>query len=194
MTDTTQGQDGYSGQQGLTDPGSEFNVFCFIVQQLLGKVRTLVPVKVTAVHAGERLAAGTVDVQPLVNQVDGIGNKTEHGIVLGIPVFRLQAGSFAIILDPQVDDLGFVVCADRDISAVKANKAISNPGSKRRFSLADGVYFGGMLNAAPDQYIKFSSDGVTIADKFGHKIESTSAGKHPTGEKKHKRGLSRAAR
>jgi hypothetical protein len=102
-------------------------------------------------------------------------------------------GINAIIIDPQVGDIGIAIFGDRDLSSVIANKAQSNPGSLRRFDMADGLYIGGFLSAAPSKYVRFydhaisivddnvntvvmSSDGVTITDKFSNKIEMTTNG------------------
>ena len=65
-------------------------------------------------------------------------------------------------LDPQVGDIGVAMFADRDISSVTANRAQANPGSRRRFDMSDGLYFGGVLNGLPMQYVQFSAAGITI--------------------------------
>ena len=154
------------GGYGRADPfnsSSEFNAMSFLVRQMMGRVRTTLMVEVQGViNSGGVLPVGFVDVKPLVNQVDGIGNSVPHETVFGLCYFRLQGGSNAIILDPQVGDIGFAVVADRDSSAVKTSKKASNPGSHRTFDLADGIYIGGILNGIPDQYVRFSGAGVVI--------------------------------
>ncbi len=157
---------GYSGQLGLTDGHSDFNVLSFIIEQAIGRVCTMKLAEVTAVNTGTQ----TVDVRPLVNQIDGVGNATPHGLVLDIPYLTLQSGGNVVKMPPKVGDKGLVVVSDRDISAVKSNKAMSNPGSYRRYNLADGVYVGGILNGEPDQMVESSDDGITISDKFGNVI------------------------
>jgi hypothetical protein len=122
---------------------------------------TLVKI-VSVTNNGGVSPVGFVDVQPLVNQVDGAGNATPHGVVYNIPYFRLQGGTNAIILDPQVGDMGMCGFASRDISSVKSSKGQANPGSGRTFDWADGLYFGGLLNGTPVQYIAFSSSGIDI--------------------------------
>ena len=91
---------------------------------------------------------------------------------------RNQGGLNAIINDSVVGDIGFMSIADRDISAIKANDgAQSNPGSKRRHNLADGVYQRGMFNPTnPDQYVFFREDGITIKDKNGNAFEMNTGG------------------
>lgn len=156
------GNFGY-GQQSPYDTATEFDTIAFICRQMMARMSTMKLVKVVKVDAG----AGTVDVLPLVNQIDGNNNATPHGTVFGLPFFRLQGGVSAIVCPPKADDVGFVVCADRDISNVKANKKQSNPGSFRQFDLADGIYVGGVLNADPTQHITFADDGITIVSEHG---------------------------
>ena len=156
-------ENGYLGRAGPTSNGSDYNANTFLVWSILARVRTMQPCKVLAVtNDGGVAPVGFVTLQPLVNQLDGYSNATPHGLIYNVPYFRLQGGANAIILDPQVGDIGFAGFADRDISSVKANKAQANPGSKRMFSMADAVYFGGILNGTPTQYVQFSSAGISI--------------------------------
>lgn len=171
------------GQQQPSDSASDFSVTSFIVEQMLGRVRTVVVVRVVAVTggAGALAEAGRVDVTPLVNQVDGSGNAVNHGTILNCPYIRLGGGNAAVIVDPAKDDIGLLLVADRDISAVKSAKKPANPGSFRRFDLADGVYIGGILNGVPQQYVQFTATGIKIADKNGNVLEMKSGGSFVTG-------------
>jgi hypothetical protein len=156
-------ENGYLGLAGPTSNGSDYNANTFLVWSILARVRTMQPCKVISVtNDGGVAPVGFVSLQPLVNQLDGYGNAMPHGQLHNVPYFRLQGGANAIIIDPQVGDIGFAGFADRDISSVKANKGQANPGSKRMFSMADAVYFGGMLNGTPVQYVQFNADGITI--------------------------------
>jgi hypothetical protein len=155
--------DGYNGFQRPGSGSSEFNAISFLVQALMGGMATATLVKIMGVtNAGGIAPVGTVDILPLVNQVDGIGTAVPHGTVYKCPYMRLQGGANAIILDPQVGDIGIAVFADRDISSASANKGQANPGSSRRFDMADGLYIGGTLNGAPTQYVQFSTAGIRI--------------------------------
>nr|DAH84756.1 MAG TPA: baseplate protein [Caudoviricetes sp.] len=168
----------FFGQQGVSDSAGASNGTEFQIRQALAQVRTNVPVKVIAVHGGGVAKPPTVDVQIMVNQTDGVGKKTDHGIIYGIAVARNQGGGNAIINDPIVGDVGLMAVADRDISALKSNDgAQSNPGSKRRHNLSDAIYQRGMLNPNnPDQFVHFRDDGVTLADRNGNVIEMNSGG------------------
>jgi len=171
------------GQLGPWDTTSEFNVIAFIVRQFIAKMSTMKPVKVMAVHPGIGTppVAGTVDVQPLINLVDGIGNKTEWATVFNVPYLRLQGGQWAVICDPAVGDYGFVVCADRDISALKSaapgQAAPANPSSARKYDAADGVYLGGIFNAVPAATWWLKPDGtLQVTDALGNAIQTSASG------------------
>lgn len=158
--------DSQSVNSGLAKPTTqwgEFNNISFLVQQALLKVQTATLVRIeSCTNNGGLDPVGFVDVTPLVNQIDGKGNATPHVTIYNVPYLRIQGGANAIIIDPQAGDVGVCVFASRDITKVKSTKKQANPGSWRQYSFSDGLYLGGMLNAAPTQYIQFNDSGVTI--------------------------------
>lgn len=165
--------EGYVGTQGPESRANEFNAVEFVITQLLNKRNYTTLVQVMAVRsAGEVAPVGFVDVQIMLNQIDAAGNSMPHGIVNNVPYFRLQGGANAVIIDPKVGDIGMATFADRDISSVKANRAISNPGSKRRADIADGLYTGGFLNAAPTQYVRFTDSGIEVVSPTNVKVHA----------------------
>lgn len=176
---SNQGDIGY-GQQDPNSATSGFNMHLFLISQMIGRMDTMKLVKVMKVTAGEGdgevKLAGTVDVMPLVNQIDGNGNPTPHGTVYGIPWTRMQGGKNCVVCDPIVGDIGFIVISDRDISTVKKTKKQGNPGSRRKYNISDGVYIGGILNVAPEQYLQFTTEGVRLVDKSGNSIAMSATG------------------
>ena len=179
MTQTAdQGSVGAS-QQGPNDSSSEYSKVSFLVRQLIAQIETMMPVQVSAVHpgSGSPPAAGTVDVQLLVSQIDGNGNAVQQGIVYGVPYFRLQGSLWAIIIDPAKEDFGFLIAASRDITAVKTNPGIQTPGSLRKYSYSDGVYIGGAFNAVPQATLWLKPDGTWVwSDKPGNVVQSSANG------------------
>lgn len=152
-----------AGFQQPSTTDSEYNSLVFVIQSLLRKLQTVTLVRVVAVsNEGGVSPVGTVDVQPLVNQRTGNNESVPHGVIYGVPYFRLQGGGNAVILDPQVGDLGMAAFASRDISAVKVQKGPAPPGSFRTFDWADALYFGGLLNGAPTQYVRFHAAGIEL--------------------------------
>ncbi len=155
--------DGQAGYQGIATSANEYNRMTFAFWSLMARVRTCTLVRVEAVtNSGEDIPAGFVDILPLVNQLDGIGQKEEHRIIYKCPYFRLLGGGNAVILDPQVGDIGLACFADRDISSVVATQRQSNPGSYRMFDMSDGLYVGGLFGETPTQFVRFSTDGITV--------------------------------
>ncbi|QDJ35825.1 hypothetical protein CBR67_03700 [Bordetella hinzii] len=154
---------GYQGLAAGGEGAQQFGALTFLLAQVLGKVRTCSLVRVVAVtNDGGLSPVGFVDVQPMVNQLDGYGNSVPHLTLHQIPYLRVQGGADAVILDPKVGDIGIAVFSDRDISSVKATKDQANPGSWRMHDMADGLYFGGVLNGTPQQYVQFQDSGITV--------------------------------
>jgi len=165
---------GYSGYQQTNSASNDRNSQTFFVWSILSRVRTIMTVQVMGVtNDGGISPVGFVDIMPLVNQIDGSGNAVPHEIIYQCPYSRLQGGGNAIILDPQVGDIGIAGFADRDISSVTANKGQANPGSRRMFDMADGIYIGGMLNGTPTQYVQFNSGGINIVSPGNIDLQAT---------------------
>lgn len=151
------------GQRRPNTDSSKFSTLSFVIRQYLAGARTAMPVIVRGVrNTGGVEPVGTVDVEPLVSQLDGAGKIVSHGIIYDLPYLRMQGGVNAIILDPEVGDIGLAVVSDRDVSKVKTTRQPAAPGSNRRNHFSDGFYFGGFLNGNPAQYIRFSSEGIDL--------------------------------
>ncbi|MDI3361139.1 Gp138 family membrane-puncturing spike protein [Lelliottia sp. V89_10] len=140
------------------DTSSEANAQQFLMHQfLMGKAFITLAI-VTAVNdSGE-----VVSIKPMVDGFTGGGDRIPSGVISGVPVWRLQRGASAVIMPPVVGDIGLIAICDRDITAVKATKDAALPGSNRTHSYSDAIYLGGVLNAEPSQYVKFSNDGIDI--------------------------------
>jgi hypothetical protein len=153
----------FFGAANREDGTTDLNAFEFVARQIVNRISTMTFVQIVAVFPDPTGGGGgTVDVQPLVNQVDGFGNAIPHGVVCNLPYQRIQSGGSAVIMDPTKGDIGLAIFADRDVSSVRVNRAQANPGSYRRFDMADGVYIGGVLNGVPTQFISFTSTGIAI--------------------------------
>ena len=135
----------------------------FVIDSALSGLRTAIPCMVKSVtNSGGVAPIGYVSVQPLVNSLDGNGNSLPHGIIYNVPYLRLQGGSNAVIIDPQVGDIGIGTVCDRDISNVKTNQAAAAPASLRKNDMSDMVYLMTIIGATPTQYIQFNTSGITI--------------------------------
>jgi hypothetical protein len=151
----------------------DYNNLNFVIQQLLAKVQTSLPVKVVACsNSGGVSQVGFVDVVPMVDQVAADGTSVPHATIFNLPYSRVQGGTNAIIIDPQVGDIGVAVFASRDISRVKNTRASGLPGSYRKYSFSDGMYLFGIINNAPTQYIQFVSGGIVIHSPTAVTVEA----------------------
>lgn len=149
--------------QGTSNMGSEAAILTSLIRTMTLRMRTALPVRVESVtNEGGLSPIGRVSILPLVQQVDGEGQARSHGVIFNVPYFRLHGGSNAVILDPEVGDIGMALFADRDISSVKATSQESPPGSSRTFDMTDAVYMGSILASAPTQYVQFNEDGISV--------------------------------
>lgn len=169
--------------QQPSDVASDYATTRFIIEALLSRVSTCTLVRVVScTNDGDLSAVGTVDVQPLVNQIAGDGSAWPHGRLFKLPYCRAQGGTNAVILDPKPGDIGLVVFASRDISAIKSatGKAQAadpatrglNPGTKRQFDMSDGLYVGGLLNGTPEQFVRFYDGGVEVISPTKIRLEA----------------------
>lgn len=157
---------GFQGAQRPDSSTSDFNAQTFLIRALLARVRTCTLARVVKVtNSGGVAPVGFVDVQPVVSQVDGAGNTVPHAVIYRCPYMRLQGGSSAVILDPQVGDLAIVAFADRDISNATANpgKSSVTPGSGRSHDMADAIVVATWSpHVAVTQYVQFSAAGIKV--------------------------------
>lgn len=176
----------YQGTQDQASDSTLLSQIMFLVDQRLSEVRTSVPFKVmkapydkegNTITPGSPVPIGYVDVQPMVNQLDGYGNTIPHGTVYRLSYHRYQGGNGAFISDPVIGDIGHGVVNDRDTSTVRSTNDIANPGSQRKFDLADGVYYGSQQSSGnPTQWFSWTANGFVIHDKKGNIISSDASG------------------
>ena len=165
--------DNFNTFGGAGDFANQTTRMTFMMRRFMDSVRTATIVRVLAVtNDGGVSPVGAVDVQPLVQQTDGDGNVIALPPVYGVPYMRIQGGTDAVILDPKVGDLGIALFGDRDLSTVVSTKNMGPPGSRRRNSLADALYIGGLLNGTPVQYVQFTTDGITVKSPTKVTIEA----------------------
>jgi hypothetical protein len=166
---------GYTGDAWFFDAATHFGAQSFLVKQVIAGKSFAALVQVQSVSAGGVGLVGTVSVQPMVNQVDGLGNQVPHGTIYSLPYFRLQGGASAVIMDPSEGDIGLAVICDRDISTVKATRAVSGPGSRRRNDWGDGLYLGGFLNGTPTTYVDLTGGSVAVVTPGNVTIQAANA-------------------
>ena len=146
------------GFQELNTSFNLTNALDFFTDQKLKSIFTCDIVKV--INVDEK----TVDVQPLVYQVNGDNEIMKQEPIYGVPYCRQQAGINGIILKPQVGDLGVVVYARRDISSVISSGGENVPDTRRFLSENDAIYLCSIASimSQPTRFIEFTESGISI--------------------------------
>lgn len=140
----------------------------YVFKKLLSGAFFIELVEVTAIRG---IAPNlVVDVMPLVTRTDPSGATIQNSEIFNVPVFRLQRGASAIIMNPVPGDIGMIAICDRDNSIARANRKQSVPGSKRMHSKSDALYLGGFLNQTPTQYVEFADNKINIVAPNGVNI------------------------
>ena len=165
-------QNDFLGHAQAQDMHGGAGEMSFIINQMTAKMQTVTLVRVVKAQGVGVNPVGSVDVQPLVAQLDGSGNAMPHGVIYNVPYFRLQGGKNAVIIDPEIGDIGLCAFASRDISQVKQNRAAAAPPSRRRFDFADGLYLGGFLNGTPEQYVLLNTSGMKLVSPKQIELEA----------------------
>ncbi|WP_373203321.1 phage baseplate protein [Citrobacter amalonaticus] len=139
---------------------SEAESFSYIFKSLLSGAFFIELVQVEAIRGTAPNLV--VDVLPLVTRTDPSGAMIDNSPIYNVPVFRLQRGNSAVIMNPVPGDIGMIAVCDRDNSVARANRKQSIPGSKRTHSKSDAIYLGGVLNGQPSQFIEFADGAINI--------------------------------
>ncbi|WP_148245065.1 phage baseplate protein [Enterobacter asburiae] len=140
----------------------------YVFKKLLSGAFFIELVEVTAIRGTAPNLV--VDVIPLVTRTDPSGATIQNSKIFNVPVFRLQRGASAVIMNPVAGDIGMIAICDRDNSIARANRKQSVPGSKRTHSKSDALYLGGFLNTQPTQYIEFTDNKINIVAPNGVNI------------------------
>ena len=136
----------------------------YIINNLIANIHTMMPVKILSVTVPPDSLApiGRCEVLPLVQQIDGSNNVYPMGKIINVPYLRVQGGKNAIVIDPQVGDVGLCGFCERDISIVKRTGGLSAPDTRRKYDINSAVYIFTMMSGAPTQYIHFLENGINI--------------------------------
>ena len=139
----------------LSDMADDYNALIYIINSEIKKINTADLVRVIAINENN-----TIDVQPLLGSIRADGSMNETSPIYGVRYVQWQFGLNKIKAVPVIGDIGLLIACKRDISNVENG----NVGSFRQFSLADGIYIGGIegLNQPATQSIEFAQDSLTI--------------------------------
>lgn len=157
----------------LNSGASEYNAISFLVEQMIkGMVNTAIPVRVdSCTKPGVGGAAGYVSATPLVQQRGADGKGLMPVSLPQLPYYRVQAGTAAVVLDPQPGDIGLAVFSQQDASNVK--EGASEPvqaGSFRAFDMSDGFFVSCHFGQTPTTYVHLDPEKGEVTVKAPAKI------------------------
>ncbi len=155
----------------------------YIINNLIANIHTMMPVKILSVTVPPDSLApiGRCEVLPLVQQIDGSNNVYPMGKIINVPYLRVQGGSNAIVIDPQVGDVGLCGFCERDISIVKRTGELSAPDTRRKYDINSAVYMFTMMSGTPTQYIHFKGANIEIKSPEVIFSSNVNAGNGATG-------------
>jgi hypothetical protein len=135
---------------------SPSNSLEYAINQKLLTVNTVLPCRIEAIN-GDRYT-----VQILINFIDSTGKPFQAPSIPDVPATVKQGGGAGVIIEYAVGDAVAVGFSQRDISIVKQQWAISNPGSYRKFSISDAIIIDRLTNELPTIFVKITSAGIEI--------------------------------
>ncbi len=164
----------FKGNRLYSSTNTNYNALDFFIRNSINTmINTALPVKVVEVIEkeiqGSQKTSGEegssqkqiyVSLLPLLQQYDANGEALRQSIIYNVPTFSLQSGKAAIIMKPEINDIGIAIFSQQDIT--KLSNIPQKPLSYRSFSIADAMYIGslqGMNKTEPEIYIKFLQEG-----------------------------------
>ena len=158
--------------KGVAKPNDlldSYNSLIFVINQFIkNTINTVELVRVELINED-----GTIDVIPVVKRETADGTYAENGTIPNVKYIQYQAGTNAVIVKPQVGDIGLLLINKRDISNAQGGIVATN----RMFNPCDGIYLGGVfgLNQNPVNFIEVNETGTHInGGKLEVKNESQS--------------------
>lgn len=102
-------------------------------------VNDMIPAKIVDYNVSTNRAT----VQPIVDMVDTDGRAIRRPPLGDIPVYRMGGGDYAMVINLQPGDFGWLKAVDMDISRTMAssNGDRSSPPTDRTHSFSNGIFF-----------------------------------------------------
>ena len=141
--------------------------------QIESRVNTIDIVKIINVNEDN-----TIDVIPIIKNVDNDKNPIDEVPIYGIPYIEWQFGTNTIKAKPAIGDIGLLLINKKDTSSINAGIVSNNS----KFNTGNGIYLGGLkgFNATPTQFIEFKDNEITITGTGTININATTANVNAT--------------
>lgn len=152
-----------------SDFTDSINALLYLINNEMAKIKTTLVVRVVNVNVD------TIDVVPVVMDVNASGEPIPVGIVYNIKYIMWQFGTNAIKATPKIGDIGLMLVCKNDSSKSSLMKGVVD--SKREYCLRDGIYLGGLFgfNAPATKFIQFDENGMTITSDLDLTINAQNA-------------------
>lgn len=156
--------------KGVATPNDlldNYNSLIFVINQFIkNTINTVELVRVELINED-----GTIDVIPVVKRETADGTYAENRTIPNVKYIQYQAGTNAVIVKPQVGDIGLLLINKRDISNAQGGIV----ATKRMFNPCDGIYLGGVfgLNQNPVNFIEVNDSGITANSNLKINLKAT---------------------
>jgi hypothetical protein len=157
------------GSQNANTALSFINELDFFVDGKILEINTIKICQVTKVNGD------TVNVKPLVLNLDGDKKPIEATELKELPFIRQQGGTSGFVIEYNVGDIVLVGFCDRDPQGVIRSKKETAPATYCPFPLSGGIVLGAVLFAAAQVYLK-TTDKVYCVGSFDVSLDANIQG------------------
>jgi len=137
-------------KQTYNDRANLFNQLVYLINTRLSMLNTLKICTVVAFHGN------TIDVRPMLTEIDGNGNQIEQSILYGIPILQIQGGTSGLKIEYKENDIVLCAFCDKDIQSLVRSKKTSAPTTDLITPLNSGICIGAVLFNEATIYIEIT--------------------------------------
>ena len=146
------------GSQTENTALSFINELDFFVDGKILEINTIKICQITKVNGD------TVNVKPLVLNLDGDKKPIEATELKELPFIRQQGGASGFVIEYNVGDIVLVGFCDRDPQGVIRSKKETAPATYCPFPLSGGIVLGAVLFNVPEVYVKTTDKVYCVGD------------------------------
>lgn len=129
----------------------------FVLEQRLSKINTILPAKIISINGAR------ASVQPMISSVMPNGDISSRPIIQDVPVYQLSTSTMHMYIPTKVDDIGYILLSQRDISNFKESLQEQSPPSLRFFSLSDAIFI--PMGSFDKSFTPIDVNKICIEDK-----------------------------
>lgn len=154
------------GTQDVYASTTAYNAENEHIKKALSALETVFLARIVSCSSSGEGGSKTVNAVPLIAKVDANGNAQPTPTYVELPHYRFQAGTGALIIDPEVGDIGVFVVCKRDISNINSQTEKTQvPNTFRAFSPSDSVMIATIHTKSPETWIHIKPQQKEIVIK-----------------------------